>query len=157
MANEIERKYLIKDDRWQAQADQGLPIIQAYMGSNAKSSVRIRLCGNQANLNIKSKTIGISRREYEYPIALDDAKQMLTELCDRPFIEKTRYHVQHQQQLWEIDVFAGENDGLVIAEIELLSPDQSFELPAWVGAEVSTNPRYYNVALVTHPYKNWAT
>lgn len=155
MAKEIEHKYLTVNDDWRENADDGIHIIQGYMGSNDKSSVRIRVNGDSANLNIKSKTIGIERSEYDYPIPLDDATEMLDSLCDKPFIEKTRYHVIHDHHEWEVDVFAGENEGLIVAELELSSPDEAFTLPDWIGKEVSDDPRYYNICLVTHPYKNW--
>ncbi|MCZ6803509.1 MAG: CYTH domain-containing protein [Proteobacteria bacterium] len=155
MATEIERKYLTVNDDWRENADARIRIIQAYMTSNDKSSIRIRIQGEQANLNIKSKTLGIERSEYEYAIPLTEAKEMLENLCDRPFIEKTRYHVIHSNNEWEIDVFAGDNEGLIVAELELNSADEAFALPDWTGKEVSDDPRYYNICLVTHPYKNW--
>jgi len=155
MATEIERKFMIINDHWREDADEGMPIIQAYMGSNDKSSIRIRIQGEQANLNIKSKTLGIERSEYEYAIPLTEAKEMLENLCDRPFIEKTRYHVIHDHHKWEIDVFAGDNEGLIVAELELASADEVFSLPDWIGKEVSDDPRYYNICLVTHPYNKW--
>lgn len=155
MAIEIERKFLISSDEWCHDADDGTQIVQGYMGSNEKSSVRIRVNGNTANINIKSKTIGAQRNEYEYAIPLVEANEMLTALCDRPYIDKTRYHVNYQGHLWEVDVFAGENDGLVVAELELTTVDETFDLPSWVGKEVTEDPRYYNICLVTHPYKSW--
>lgn len=155
MPKEIERKYLISNDNWKTHADAGTHMVQGYMGSNEKSSIRIRIDGESANLNIKSKTIGIQRSEFDYAIPLDDAKELLDELCDRPLIEKTRYHVKHEGHLWEIDVFAGDNEGLIVAEIELTSPEETFSMPDWVGKEVSDDPRYYNICLVTHPYKDW--
>lgn len=155
MGIEIERKYLITNESWQEHADEGINIVQGYMGSNAKSSIRIRINGDSANLNIKSKTIGIQRSEYDYAIPLDEAKEMLENLCDKPYVEKTRYHVDYKGHEWEIDVFAGENAGLIVAEIELSSTQEHFELPEWLGDEVSDDPRYYNICLVTHPYKTW--
>ncbi len=155
MPIEIERKFLISSDEWRHNADDGIQITQGYMGGNDKSSVRIRINGDTANINIKSKTIGAQRSEYEYAIPLDEANEMLTALCDRPYIDKTRYHVNHQGHVWEVDVFAGENEGLVVAELELIAIDETFALPSWVGEEVTEDPRYYNICLVTHPYKNW--
>ena len=155
MATEIERKFLILNDNWRKEADDGVHMIQGYMGSNEKSSIRIRVNGERANLNIKSKTIGIQRSEYDYDIPLDEAKEMLDALCDTPLIEKTRYHVMHDGHKWEIDVFAGDNEGLVVAELELSSPDEEFSMPDWAGKDVSEDPRYYNICLVTNPYKNW--
>ncbi len=155
MAIEIERKFLIANDEWRHNADGGIQITQGYMGGNDKSSVRIRVNGDTANINIKSKTLGAQRSEYEYDIPLTDANEMLTTLCDRPYIDKTRYHVHHQGHLWEVDVFAGENEGLVVAEIELTTVDETFSLPSWIGEEVTDAPRYYNICLVTHPFKSW--
>ncbi|GJM05534.1 MAG: CYTH domain-containing protein [marine bacterium B5-7] len=155
MAIEIERKFLISNNDWRHDADEGIQITQGYMGSNKKSSVRIRVNGETANINIKSMTIGTQRSEYEYAIPLDEANEMLAALCDRPYIDKTRYHVNHQGHVWEVDVFAGENEGLVVAEIELTNVNETFTLPNWVGEEVTEDPRYYNICLVNHPYKSW--
>lgn len=155
MATEIERKFLIRDDRWRQQADAGQRIAQGYLIGARDASVRVRIEGDQANLNIKSATLGIYRQEYEYPIPLVDAREMLDNLCEKPIIDKVRYHVSHAGHLWEIDVFEGENAGLVVAEIELDSEDEAFEQPDWLGEEVSDDVRYYNVSLVKHPYKDW--
>ncbi len=155
MAKEIEHKFLILNDDWRKDADEGLHMVQAYMGSNEKSSIRIRIIGDSANLNIKSKTIGIQRSEYEYDIPVDEAKEMLESLCDRPFIEKTRFHVNYGGHEWEIDVFSGDNEGLVVAELEVSSVEEKFTLPDWVGEDVSNDPKYYNICLITHPYKDW--
>jgi len=155
MGTEIEHKFLIVNNDWRKDADEGIHIIQAYMGSNEKSSVRIRINGDLANLNIKSKTLGIQRSEYEYAIPIEEAKEMLESLCDKPYIEKTRFHVMHDSHQWEIDVFAGDNRGLIVAELELESVDEAFTLPDWAGDDVSDDPRYYNICLVSHPYKDW--
>ena len=160
MATEIERKFLLASDDWRAPADDGVRMRQGYLSGpssdkNQQSSVRVRIAGEQASLNIKSATLGISRQEYEYSIPLADANEMLDTLADGPLIEKTRYHVQHGAHTWEIDVFAGDNQGLVVAEIELAEEGEVFEKPTWLGEEVSADPRYYNVCLVKHPYKDW--
>ena len=155
MGIEIERKYLIANDSWQENADEGIQMIQGYMSSNDKSSVRIRVNGEIANLNIKSKTIGAQRSEFDYLIPVAEAMEMLETLCNKPFIKKTRYHVKFQDHTWEIDVFAGENQGLIVAELELNSVDENFVLPGWIGKEVTDDPRYYNICLVSHPYKDW--
>ena len=170
MATEIERKFLLVDTRWQSEADAGVLMRQGYLNGAAsthdasdheasdypvKASVRVRIAGQQANINIKSATIGITRQEYEYPIPLGDANEMLDALADGPFIEKTRYHVTYGAHTWEIDVFTGDNQGLVVAEIEQSAADEVFKRPDWLGEEVSDDPRYYNVCLVKHPYKNW--
>lgn len=160
MAVEIERKFLLASADWRVQADDGVPMRQGYLctagsGPVAKASIRVRIAGTRAHLNIKSATLGVTRQEYEYAIPLADANEMLDTLADGPLIEKTRYHVQHGAHCWEIDVFAGDNQGLVVAEIELSAADEDFQRPAWLGAEVSDDPRYYNVCLVKHPFKDW--
>lgn len=155
MATEIERKFLIRDAAWRQQADGGMRMRQGYMHGGERASVRVRVQGDQAFLNIKSATLGVRRREYDYPIPLRDAEEILDNLCAAPLIEKTRYHVEYAGHTWEVDVFEGDNGGLVVAEIELDSEDEVFEKPAWLGEEVSHDPRYYNVCLVRHPYKEW--
>jgi adenylate cyclase len=155
MPIEIERKFLLANDRWRAQADAGVFMRQGYLSGSKRSSVRVRIAGEHANLNIKGATLGVTRQEYEYAIPLADANELLNTLADGPLIEKTRYHVAHGAHTWEIDVFAGDNQGLVVAEIELGAEDESFERPSWLGNEVSHEPRYYNVCLVKHPFKDW--
>lgn len=155
MAIEIERKFLLKNDNWRAQADAGCRYKQGYIVGSKQASVRVRIEGDKALLNIKSATLGIYRREYEYPIPMQDANELLNELCEQPLIEKVRYHVQDGGHTWEIDVFAGDNEGLIVAEIELESEQSTFNKPDWVGEEVSDDPAYYNVSLVKHPFKDW--
>lgn len=155
MGMEIERKFLVINDLWRAAADAGVNVIQGYFTTNDQCSIRIRLTGDQANLNIKSATLGITREEFDYPIPAADARDLLDHLCTKPLIEKKRYHVQHESHLWEVDVFSGENNGLVVAEIELAHIDEPFSRPEWAGVEVSGDRRYYNVCLVQHPYSNW--
>ena len=155
MGTEIERKFLITDDRWRAQAMPGKRYIQGYLGGNDACSIRVRLEGEQANINIKGKRLGIQRSEFEFSIPYQDAEAILRSLGNKPLIEKTRYLVEYGKHVWEIDVFSGENEGLVVAEIELESEDESFTRPDWLGEEVSGDTRYYNVCLVKHPYKDW--
>jgi adenylate cyclase len=155
MAIEVERKFLLCNDGWRRHADAGERIRQGYLAGNGKVSIRVRVAGARANLNIKSATLGVTRQEYEFPIPLPEANQLLDQLTQGPLIEKTRYHVRHGAHTWEIDVFAGDNAGLQVAEIELASADEAFERPDWLGEEVSHDPRYYNVSLVTHPFKDW--
>lgn len=155
MAQEIERKFLLTNEVWREQADSGQRMRQGYLVGAAHASIRVRSAGDQAWLNIKSATLGVERLEYEYAIPLRDAEEMLEQLCEWPLIEKTRYEVKWGEQTWEIDVFEGDNAGLVVAEIELTDPQQEFEQPPWLGAEVSDDPRYYNVCLVKHPYSQW--
>ncbi|MDD3610047.1 MAG: CYTH domain-containing protein [Halothiobacillaceae bacterium] len=156
MAQEIERKFLVRDESWKVDVSEYFELRQGYLNTPGKASIRVRVDGRQAFLNIKSVTLGIQRHEYEYPIPLADANEMLDLLCEGPRIEKTRYHVRHGEHLWEIDVFHGDNNGLVVAEIELSSADERFARPDWLGEEVSHDPRYFNVSLVRLPYKDWA-
>jgi adenylate cyclase len=152
---EIERKFLVTSDAWRAAATQAVRMRQGYLPGLESASVRVRVAGDRAWLNIKSATLAVSRREYEYEIPPVDAEDMLDVLCTRPQIEKTRYHVPHGAHTWEVDVFEGENAGLVVAELELAHPDESYVRPPWVGEEVSHDPRYYNVSLVRRPYRDW--
>ena len=156
MATEIERKFLILNQDWQEHIGAEAHIAQGYLASNEFSSTRIRIQDDKANINIKSATLGISRTEFEYVIPVDDAQQMINDLCVKPVIEKTRYFVRHNKHTWEIDVFSGDNEGLIVAEIELSSADEAFETPSWIGEEVSNDARYYNVCLVKNPYKTWS-
>ena len=155
MATEIERKFLILNQDWQEYTKSELHIVQGYLATNEFSSTRIRIQNDKANINIKSATLGITRTEFEYSIPVDDARLMLDDLCIKPVIEKTRFTVEHMNHTWEIDVFSGDNEGLIVAEIELSSPDEAFEKPSWIGEEVSNDARYYNACLVNNPYKNW--
>ena len=163
MADEHERKFLLENDDWRPQADRRVKIIQGYLvgqpaadNSAPRCSVRIRITEDEACINIKSMTLGISRKEYEYHIPMADAEYMLETLCVRPLLEKTRHYVPYAGHIWEVDEFAGDNAGLIVAELELKRPDESFDVPAWLGTEVSADPRYYNVCLINHPYKNWS-
>ncbi|MEJ2362607.1 MAG: CYTH domain-containing protein, partial [Gammaproteobacteria bacterium] len=118
MAIEIERKFLLKDDSWRQQADAGTAYRQGYLIGAKQASVRVRIEGDKAFINIKSMTLGVSRLEYQYPIPVQDAEELLDTLCDKPLVEKTRYRIQHAGHEWEIDVFEGDNAGLVVAEVE---------------------------------------
>jgi len=160
MPTEIERKFLVRDDSWREDAGPGTFYRQGYLNSLdtdpvPPSSIRVRVAGDKGFLNIKGATLGVSRAEYEYEIPLADANEMLDAFCIGPVIEKRRYHVRYGDHVWEIDVFEGDNAGLVVAEIELGAPDEPFERPPWLGEEVSDDLRYYNVNLVRHPYRDW--
>ncbi|MEJ2630497.1 MAG: CYTH domain-containing protein [Acidihalobacter sp.] len=155
MASEIERKFLVASDAWKGVAYRSMHYRQGYLGRAETSSVRVRVSEQDAYLNVKSATLGIERLEYEYPIPLPDAHEMLDRLCHKPLIEKTRHWVEYAGHCWEVDVFEGDNEGLVVAEIELKTPEEDFERPVWLGEEVSHEPRYYNVCLVEHPYSQW--
>jgi len=155
LAIEIERKFTIKNDSWRQQIDKSQRYVQGYLAGNERTSVRVRIAGEQANINIKSATLGIFRQEYEYPLPLEDAETMLTDLCEKPVIDKVRHFVTYAGKVWEIDEFSGENKGLIVAEIELNDIEEQFELPDWADKDVSDDKRYYNVSLVKHPYKDW--
>jgi len=159
MGIEIERKFLLKNDDWKQAVSETHIIRQGYLQSgleeSQKSSVRIRISNKQASINVKSVQLTMMRQEYEYEIPLHDAEEMLATLCTGSIIEKTRYYVPHASHLWEIDVFAGDNAGLEIAEVELTSLGEQVELPAWAGEEVSDDERYYNIYLLRHPYRQW--
>jgi len=154
MAKEIERKFLIDLEKL-GTLDNGTFIKQAYIATADKTAVRLRLKGEAAYLTLKGANKGISRSEFEYPIPLEDAKAIMAELCTGPAIEKTRYLIEHVGHTWEVDVFYGDNDGLVVAEIELSSEDEAFEKPDWVVEEVSGDPKYYNSSLLNNPFNQW--
>lgn len=156
MGIEIERKFLLKNDSWEQDVSSSAVIKQGYLAGSDKSSVRIRIEGDKANINIKSMTLAITRQEYEYSIPLTDAEKLLQDLCEEPQIEKTRYIVKHKKHKWEIDVFSGDNTGLVVAEIELQTEDEKFSIPEWIGDEVSEQIKYYNVNLIKHPFSSWS-
>jgi adenylate cyclase len=159
MALEIERKFLVKNDDWRARAIKATRLRQGYLTASpdcGRASVRVRVDGTQGYLNIKSVTLGIHRHEFEYVIPLDEANEMLDTLSSGPIIDKTRYLVPNGGHVWEVDEFHGENEGLIVAEIELGSLDEPFKLPDWAGADVSDDPRYYNVSLAQNPYSRWA-
>jgi adenylate cyclase len=156
MGYEIEKKFLLRDDSWQ-ELGQGYRFRQGYLTSSEGGTVRIRTCRNTAWITVKGPTDNGVRREYEYEIPVADALQMLKELCIPPIIEKIRYTFTLDSFVWEIDKFLGENEGLVVAEIELDSPDQPFPKPSWLGKEVTDRPRYYNASLVHYPFSAWTS
>lgn len=155
MALEIERKFLLRDDSWRAAVHAREEIVQGYLANTGRGSIRVRLAGDHGTLNLKSMTLGVTRSEFDYPIPAADARVILDTMCLRPLIEKTRHRVSWGGHLWEIDEFLGENAGLVVAELELSHAGQDFARPPWLGAEVSDDPRYYNVCLLEHPYRTW--
>jgi adenylate cyclase len=155
MAAEIERKFLVTGPGWKATGARGVPFRQGYLSTAVDRIVRVRTEGDRAVLTIKGRTTGITRAEFEYPIPFSDATTMLDTLCERPLIEKTRYRVSANDVTWDVDEFHGDNDGLVVAEVELASADQQVAAPPWIGREVSNDPRYFNASLVSHPYRNW--
>ena len=155
MGIEIEHKFLLRDDRWRQQVERSTRMRQGYLTSDTRCSVRVRVAEGQGFLNLKSGTLGIQRSEYEYPIPLAEAEEILDTLCEKPLLEKTRHLVQFGEHLWEIDEFEGDNAGLIVAELELRRPDEPFTRPDWLGEEVSHDIRYYNSQLARHPYRDW--
>ena len=157
MGVEIERKFLVIGDAWRGAVSHSQAMAQGYLAGPpaARCSVRVRIAGDDAFLNIKSLTLGIERDEYEYAIPRADAERMLATLAGER-VEKVRHHVDVEGHLFEVDEFRGENAGLVVAEIELQAVDAPFPRPSWLGAEVSHLARYYNLNLATHPYARWS-
>jgi adenylate cyclase len=154
MPREIERKFLLLNDAWRERTARSRTMSQGYLAGTERASIRVRIAGDEANLNIKSGGLVASRLEFEYAIPVTEAHELLA-LCAGPIIEKTRHYVEHGGMTWEIDEFEGENAGLVVAELELEREDQAFALPSFIGAEVTHLRRYYNVCLVDHPYSAW--
>ena len=154
MGIEIERKFLLAGDAWRG-LGQAVLLRQGYLSSARERVVRVRIEGEQAMLTIKGANVGASRGEWEYPIPLADAVELLDGLCEQPLIEKYRHRIEHAGMVWEVDEFLGANAGLIVAEIELASEDQPFEKPEWIGAEVSGDARYYNANLIRHPFSQW--
>jgi len=153
MAIEIERKFLVTSSAWRSSAP--VYFCQGYLNHDKHRTVRIRIAGDRGILTVKGLTIGASRSEFEYEIPLDDAQEML-KFCDGPLVEKNRHIVQHAERTWEVDEFLGDNKGLVVAEVELASEDQTLDVPSWVGAEITNDSRYFNSNLSINPYKQWA-
>ena len=161
MGIEIERKFLVEGDGWRAAAHKTVPMAQGYLNDLAavdsgamQASVRVRIEGDEARLNIKSREAGPSRQEFDYRIPVADARALLA-LCVGGLVDKRRHYVEHAGHLWEVDEFLGDNAGLVVAEIELDSVDETFARPGWLGAEATHAQRYYNLALASRPYSQW--
>lgn len=154
MATEIERKFLIKDTSILNNLN-GTLFIQAYLVNQKNKSIRVRITDNKAWLNIKGETKGVSRQEFEYKIPLSEAKVILDNFCNKPYIIKKRFIIPHGELFWEVDVFEKENEGLIVAEIEL--PDENYPLavPDWIGKEISHDVKYYNANLIHKPFKEW--
>ena len=153
MAVEIERKFLVRGDSWN-EGTPGVRIAQGYLSLDPARSVRVRLAGDNAWLTVKGASTGITRAEFEYPIPVDDARALL-EICLPSVIDKTRHRIPFGGHLWEIDVFHGANEGLVMAEVELVDDSADPALPPWVGEEVSEDVRYYNTSLAARPFGDW--
>lgn len=155
MATEIERKFLVVSDDWRQRVTRSADMVQGYLGGRGKASIRIRVAGDLAWLNIKSAEAGTTRLEYEYVIPAGEGRAMLARLSEQPPLEKTRYWIAEGEDTWELDVFHGENAGLVTAELELAHEDQPFARPCWLGREVTDEVRYYNHNLASCPYSRW--
>lgn len=157
MGQEIERKFLVIGDSWR-RAAVGEVMRQGYIPTQDARTVRVRQVGDRAAyLTLKGSAVGLVRPEFEYPIPVEDAEVILETLCAPPLIEKTRYRLPLGEVVWEIDEFWGDNQGLIVAEVELTSPDQAVDLPDWVGAEVTHDLRYQNSNLARHPYNTWGS
>lgn len=162
MGIEIERKFLVVSDAWRAQAHRSMDMAQGYL-NDAESvvigrqhvSMRVRLEGEEARINIKSREMGASRQEFDYRIPVEDARALIA-LCVGGTVTKRRHYVMHQGHEWEVDEFFGDNAGLVVAELELDAIDEAFALPAWAGQEVTHLQRYYNLNLASHPFSGWS-
>ena len=154
MAIEIERKFLVKEKPFSI-AKRSLKINQGYIINEKSKVIRVREKGDDYFLTIKGNNIGISRLEYDFPISKEDAKELIFHFCKTTLIEKTRHYIEYEEHTWEVDEFHGKNNGLIVAEIELESEDEKFEIPDWVGEEVTQDDRYYNMNLAIHPYTSW--
>lgn len=157
MAFEIERKFLLASDSWRKQVSRTIRIQQAYLCNTDKASLRVRTADEKGYFSSKSMTTDIRRHEFEYEIPLHDAEFMIQYMCQGNAISKHRHIIKVDQHIWEIDEFYGDNTGLIVAEIELTHEQEAFTRPSWAGDEVSSDARYFNMALVNNPYKNWTT
>lgn len=155
MATEIERKFLLLNSDWREEVYAQKQISQGYLSSVPERTVRIRISDQKGIITIKGKSQGTSRVEFEYEIPLTDAIALIP-LCERPIIQKVRYLVKAEGKIWEIDEFTGDNDGLIVAEVELESENESIMIPSWVGKEVSSERRFFNASLIKYPYSQWA-
>ncbi|MEM6298132.1 MAG: CYTH domain-containing protein [Bacteroidota bacterium] len=154
MGLEIERKFLLKNSDWEKLHSQKISMRQGYLNTHPERTVRVRVSNQSATLTIKGKTQNTTRQEFEYQIPFEEGGALLN-LCEKPLIEKVRFIVKYQDKVWEIDRFEGENEGLVVAEVELDHEGEEFILPAWIGEEVSHDPRFYNASLIKQPFKSW--
>jgi adenylate cyclase len=154
MGVEIERKFLVDGDAWRTLGAATL-LRQGYLNADPARTVRVRIDGEHAFLTIKGKSVGAARGEWEYPIPVEEAAELLDSLCLQPLVEKVRRRIAVGPHTWEVDEFLGANAGLVVAEIELASEDEAFEKPGWIGREVTGEARYFNSNLIRHPYSQW--
>jgi adenylate cyclase len=152
---EIERKFLVANDGWRVGADRGRSFRQAYLAETDRAAIRVRISdGKDAVVTIKSARAGLSRSEFEYAVPVADAEAM-TELRQGSVLQKTRFRAPHAGRTWEVDVYDGENAGLVIAEIEIESETATVDLPPWLGREVTGERRFYAAQLAQHPFRSW--
>lgn len=156
MATETERKFLLVSEAWRENVDSVTKIRQGYLARDKGRTIRVRVAGNEGYITIKGKTLadGITKPEYEYKIPKKDAEDLL-KMCLPGIVEKTRHRVSHYNHVWEVDEFHGDNEGLIVAEIELKSADEKFRKPVWAGKEVTDNGLYTNASLSENPYKKW--
>lgn len=154
MGIEIERKYLIKSNEWKSLGDKKF-YQQGYLLSDKNRTIRIRTIEEKGFITIKGSAKGISRNEFEYEIPVEEARVILETLCEKPFIKKYRTKIQLNNLIWEVDEFIDENNGLVIAEVELQNENQKIVIPNWVGKEVTGNIKYYNAMLIKNPFTKW--
>lgn len=155
MAMEVERKFLVVGDAWRAEVASATRIVQGYVAQTERATVRVRIKGERAFLTLKGASQGIVRREFEYEVPVAEAEVMLGELVTGPVVDKVRHLVGVGAHVWEVDVFAGDNAPLVMAEVELSGADEPFVMPEWAGQDVSEDPRYYNANLAREPYSRW--
>ncbi len=155
MPLEIERKFLVTGDGWR-RPEAAVRFEQGYLSRHPERSVRVRIEGTQGRLNIKSGRSALTRLEYEYDLPLDEAQELLEQVCEQPRLIKERTRVEVSGKVWEVDEFFGANAGLIVAEIELSDEAEPFERPEWLGEEVSHDPRYLNIHLIDHPYSTWS-
>lgn len=154
MATEIERKFLVENQDYKKYAE-GIYCCQGYICSEKQRTIRVRIFGDEAFLTLKGQADNITRKEFEYPIPINDAKELMNNFCQYSIIEKKRYIISCKGKEWVVDEFLGDNSGLVVAEIELEKEDETFSLPSWVGKEVTRDPKYLNVCLAKVPFKSW--
>lgn len=155
MSREIERKFLVDAGLWRPAPAGGVRYRQGYLSLDPARIVRVRRAGDAGALTVKGITEGIERLEFEYAIPGADADAMLDRLCHRPLIEKVRYRERWADRVWEVDVFEGDNAGLIVAEVELSRPDEPVVPPPWVTRDVSADARYFNASLIRHPFSRW--
>lgn len=155
MGVEIERKFLLASEAWRSEVRDRERMVQGYLAETDTCSIRVRVAGDRASINFKGLTIGARRSEFEFPVPVEDGREMLNLYCGGRLIDKTRHLVRHGHHDWEIDEFHGANAGLVVAEVELEDEAEVLDRPDWLGREVTDDPRYYNIRLVEHPWPEW--